>query len=87
MSLVTCAWCGWVHTSLSRERAEKAVVRFNQYYNGLSKQTQTELYGGRPAHIKHYEGCFICGKKKFRAFKEADCPDGCTIQPVITDGC
>ena len=85
MSNVTCVSCGWVHMKISRPRAEVAVRRFNEYYAGLSEEKQQELYGGKGARIKEYEGCFACGNKRFRPSKPGDCPNGCTIQPVIVE--
>lgn len=80
--LVTCVKCGWVYGSCSLEYAEQAVREFNEYYYKCDKETQERYIG--PATISLYEGCW-CGSKKFRPFKEGDCPNGVTIGLVICE--
>lgn len=80
---VTCTNCGWVHFAVTRKHAEQEVAKFNEYYDTLSKEKQDEYYGGKNAIIGNYTGCFACKKNDFRPSKDGDCPNGCTIQPVI----
>ncbi len=84
MKSVTCNKCGWVWMEVSRDHAENEVRKFNLYFDGLSKKEQDDYYGGNKSSIKHYDGCH-CGNsyKNFRDFKPGDCPDGCTISPII----
>ena len=85
MALVTCTKCGWVHSAVSREHAENEVAKFNEWFEKQPQETK-DLFGGKPASVREYEGCMICGRDKevtFRPFKEGDCPDGCTINPTI----
>lgn len=79
---VTCVKCGWVHMGYTRERAEEEVAKFNEWYERQPPKIQ-DCYGGKAATVKDYEGCDRCGGKEFRPFTEGDCPDGCTIGPVI----
>lgn len=81
----TCNKCGWVHFAVTRKQAEKELAVFLEYFNGLSKETQESLYGGKPAVIRQYERCAVCGgpHTNFREYKPCDCPDGCTIGPII----
>lgn len=83
---VTCKKCGWVAFQVSREYAEDQVKRFNEYFESLTKKEQKELYGGKGASLSFYERCIGCGGsyKNFRTFKKDDCPDGCTLNPVIS---
>jgi hypothetical protein len=81
---VTCLKCGWVYFEVTREYAENEVKKFNEYFNGLTKEKQDEYYGGRGSSIKTYEQCW-CGSdyKNFRDSKEGDCPNGVTMSPMI----
>lgn len=85
MNYRTCNQCGWVHVAVSRQYAEDAVAPFLEYFNGLSKETQESLYGGKQNVIQDYETCEFCGgpHTNFREYKHGDCPDGCTIGPII----
>lgn len=82
---VTCCNCGWVAMEVSRKFAENEVKRFNDFFNTLSKKEQNDYYGGKGATITFYECCFLCGGsyKNFRDFQPGDCPDGCTLNPII----
>jgi hypothetical protein len=82
---VTCTKCGWVHFPVSRQHAEKEVTDFNAYFETLPKNLQDDFYAGKGAAITLYERCFHCGGsyKDFRLSKYGDCPDGCTIQPIL----
>lgn len=64
------------------------VWRFNEYYNTLSTKEQVNYYGGKPASINQYLRCFFCGGfcSEMCEFKEGDCPDGVTIQPIVARG-
>lgn len=83
--LVTCRRCGWVHFELTREEAEQNVESFNEYYYGLPEHQRLESYGGRPSSIKKYEQCMSCGGPytDFVTSSKDDCPNGCTINPII----
>lgn len=85
--LRTCEQCGWVHVGVTREYAEDTVRVFNEYFTGLSKQKQDDYYGGQLTRITSYERCFNCGGdwKRFRDAVPGDCPDGCTIQPILME--
>jgi hypothetical protein len=85
IDLRTCK-CGRVYFGVSRAYAEAAVKRFNEYFDGLSPDTQRDFYGGNRSSIASYEQCW-CGTsyKEFRPFKEGDCPDGVTMSPIIVE--
>lgn len=82
----TCNQCGWVAFGVSREFAEKEVRRFNQFYEA-SLPAIRECYSG-PSSVAHYECCHRCGNgyEDFRDAKPGDCPDGCTLSPIIVEG-
>ena len=84
--LITCNKCGWVYFAVSREYAENEVKTFNEYFKTLSKEDQELYYGGKGANIKSYEKCW-CGNNhtNFRDSSHGDCPDGCTLSPIIND--
>lgn len=84
-TLCTCLQCGWVHFAVTREHAIQEVIKFNKYYDTLAPEQQQDYYGGKGSSIASYEGCFLCGVKTpgFRPYKEGDCPNGVTMQPVI----
>lgn len=84
MSNVTCNKCGTVAFEVSREYAETEVHSFNVYFNKLLKQDQDDYYGGKTSRVANYEQCW-CGNsyKDFRPSKPGDCPDGCTLSPII----
>ena len=87
LKAVTCKNCGWVHMGISRKIAEDEIKSFSEYFDTLSPKQQQDYYGGKKSSIKQYEQCFNCGGsyKNFRIFKEEDCPEGCTIQTIITE--
>lgn len=78
----TCK-CGWVHFGVSREYAKNEVKNFNEWYS-IQPQETKDYYSG-PATILDYEHCRRCGGSyiHFRDFKEGDCPNGCTLSPII----
>lgn len=82
----TCNSCGWVHFGMTREHAEMEVARFNAFYDEAEDKIK-EMYGYRSADIHSYEHCFRCSGSytNFRDSRPGDCPDGCTIQPIIYD--
>lgn len=80
---VTCTKCGWVHFAVTRAFAEAEVERFNTYFATLTKEEQDLYYSGEGSSIKSYEHCNLCSGKDFRPSQPDDCPDGCTIGPVI----
>lgn len=83
MREVTCNNCGWVHMAVTRSYAVNQVKEFNDFYETLSTEYKCNYAG--PASIGSYEKCFYCGGSylNFREFKEGDCPDGVTIQPIL----
>ena len=80
----TCNNCGRVGFAVSRKFAEEQVKLFGEYYNSLSAKKQQENYGGHPATISDYDQCG-CGNPhtNFRASRDEDCPNGCTLSPII----
>ena len=82
---VTCLKCGWVHFEVSREYAEDEVIKFTCYFNTLTPEQQQDFYGGRTSKVLDYEQCMVCGGsyKNFRDSLSNDCPDGCTLNPII----
>jgi hypothetical protein len=85
MSTVTCNKCNWVHVEVTRKAAEQDVKRFNEYFNSLTKEKQNFYYGGKGSSIESYEHCMSCNNKytDFRPSKPGDCPNGCTLNPII----
>lgn len=86
MNLRTCNRCGWVHCGVTRAYAEDAVARFNAYFDA-AEQNVKDMFGNTHARIDDYEKCFHCGGTytDMRKARPGDCPDGCTLQPVITE--
>ena|ERR1035437_1523283 len=86
-NLLTCNGCHWVHFGVSRWFAEDAVLTFNEYYNTLTEDEKKEYYGNTPASMLDYETCHRCGGsyKDFRPSKVDDMPDGCTMNPIISE--
>jgi hypothetical protein len=80
---VTCLNCGWVHMGMTKEQAAQEVANFNVYFAKLTPKEQQDYYKGRPSSIEMYIGCFRCKQTRFRKAVPGDCPDGCTIQPVV----
>lgn len=82
----TCNGCGWVYFGITRNNAEISVKQFNAFYKKLTKKEKAN-YGNKKASIKEYEHCGICGEPwtNFRDSKEGDCPDGSTLNPIISD--
>ncbi len=85
MKTVTCNKCGTVAFQVSREFAVNQVEEFIKYYNTLTREQQLDYYGGKPATLAGYEGCMFCGGsyKNFRDSVPGDCPEGCTLSPII----
>lgn len=79
----TCGNCGEVHFPVTRGYAEAQVHKFNEYYQTL--HIKEKGYYGGPATVLQYEKCKNCGGnyKEFKDFREGDCPEGCTINPII----
>ena len=71
--------------SYTRQQAQAEVDSFNEYFDTLTPQKQQDYYGGRRSSITRYEHCGNCGGSyiNFRVSKPDDCPDGCTINPII----
>lgn len=83
----TCKTCGTVAFGITRESALAEVKSFNDYYDSLSRKKQEDNYGGIRSSIVHYERCTLCGNrfKDFRETVKGDCPDGCTLGPIIVE--
>lgn len=79
---VTCNKCNWVSFAVTRQEAEQQIATFNKYFETLSKQQQQDYYGGKGSSIDNYT-CLYCNGSDFRPSQDGDCPDGCTINPVI----
>lgn len=81
----TCNQCGWVHFGVTREQAVKAIADFNEFYDH-QPATMQQCYASR-ACIEHYSCCDVCGgpHMNFRDSVPSDCPDGCTIGPIIVE--
>lgn len=82
---VTCLKCGWVSFEVSRKYAEDEAARFNAFFDTLTPEQQQDYYGGKKATITFYEHCMLCGGSytNFRPSRQGDCPDGCTINPIL----
>ena len=82
----TCGRCGWVHFGMSRKDAEEDVRRFNHFFDSETDEVR-EMYGNKRSEIRNYERCFFCHAPFtcFKPFKEGDCPDGVTMQPIIDE--
>lgn len=81
----TCNQCGWVAFAVTRAFAVAETARFNKFYTESPPEVR-ECYGG-PSSIAHYECCNRCGNEhtNFRGSVEGDCPDGCTLSPIIVE--
>lgn len=81
---VTCNKCKWVHYQVSRQHAESEVKRFNEYFDTLDDEAKS-AYGGKKATLALYDRCGFCngGYQNFRDFEPGDCPNGCTLSPII----
>lgn len=86
MTFRTCNNCGWVHFGVTRAYVEDEVRRFNEYVQTIDPEKCKEWHSGRPASIRDYEYCH-CGNshENFRPTKPGDCPDGCTIGPILME--
>ena len=82
---MTCNNCGWIHFGVTRDFALAEVQSFKVYFNSLSIQDRENYYKNRPTRIEDYESCHRCGGtyRNFSKSKPGDCPDGCTIGPII----
>lgn len=80
---VTCNQCGWVHFALPAVRVLANVDEFNTWYDCQPDEVQAH-YGGH-ASIQDYTQCAFCGgsHRNFRDSLPGDCPDGCTIGPIL----
>ena len=81
---VTCTHCSWVSMLVTREYANNQIKEFNEWFEKQSDATKKH-YSNTPSTIKNY-ACLVCGKfGPYRDYQEGDCPEGCTIGPVIDD--
>jgi len=87
MSRVTCKQCGWVHFQVSSQYIDKWEADWKIFWAKSSQETR-EAYGcpNEPPKRDGYYKCFFCGGDytNFRDFKAGDCPEGCTIQPILS---
>lgn len=83
MISVTCEKCGWVHFQMSKQECHDSVDSFNKFYETLSPVERGNY--GRKSSIDIYTKCHRCGNdyKNFRDTLPDDCPDGCTIGPIM----
>lgn len=79
---VTCKSCGTVSFLITLKEAKAEIRRFNRYYNSLSKAVQKKYYGGNESTLQNYRCCL---KMDLRKSKKGDCPNGCTISPVVKE--
>ena len=79
----TCLKCGWVHFGVTRAYAEEQVAKFGAYFDSQPPEVQAQF--GRKSSMADYERCNFCGgpHTNFRSSEPNDCPDGCTIGPII----
>lgn len=85
MVMVTCNACGRVHMAYTLAQAVAEYTSFNAYYEALTPSQQQDYYGGQKSSLEHYTRCLGCGGsyENFRDAKDGDCPDGCTITPIL----
>lgn len=78
-----CKKCGWVYMGVTLAHAEREVASFNEYYDRSDQKTR-DMFGDRKSHIDDYKRC-RCGNiyTNFRDAVAGDCPDGCTINPIL----
>lgn len=83
-NLRTCNKCGWVYMGVSMQYAKDEVARFNAFFDTLSRDIQEDLYGGKGSNLNQYLFCWCKNPHtNFREAKEGDCPDGCTLGPIV----
>jgi hypothetical protein len=93
---LTCNNCGWVHFGVSREYVEKQTQEFGDYWDAADKETKESFWSRavrgpmpdlfpRAEHALGYTKCQRCrgSYTNFRESKEGDCPNGCTIGPIL----
>ena len=85
--LVTCNKCGWVHFTVSKKYVENWKKTWKKYCKEWPEE-KLRSYGilnRQPPSALPYYRCFLCRNsyKNFRPAKEGDCPDGCTINPIL----
>ena len=78
MKTVVCTKCNWTSFAVTREKAEREVAKFNDYFEALSQEDQ-QMFAG-PASVESYV-CEFCGGRKFKPGNSAS--KGSTINPVI----
>lgn len=91
--LRTCLKCGRVAFGVSRQYAVGQARRFTRFIRSVYGQQVADQYGIKdPSNYtqdwrKEYGRCG-CGNswENFRDAKEDDCPDGCTLSPIIVLG-
>lgn len=87
MSNVTCNKCGWVHFAVTLEYVQQWKADWKQWCKewDVKRLKGFGIKNRKPPSDKSYYRCFFCGNPytDFRASKAGDCPDGCTIQPIL----
>jgi hypothetical protein len=96
MLWVTCNNCGWVHVGVTAKYVLEQTASFGDYWDAADEHTRSsfwneEVRGPMPdfyprnEHADGYRKCLRCGGiyTNFRDFKEGDCPEGCTIGPIL----
>lgn len=89
-NLRTCIKCKTVAFGVSRQYAVAQAIKFTNFIHSIYGQQVADQYGiTNPTEYKQdwfetYGKC-DCGATwdTFRDFKENDCPDGCTLSPII----
>lgn len=81
-----CNKCGYAHFEVSRSKALEDVIKFNKYFNSLSKKDQDSFYGGKGSSIESYEKCMKCGANHTESIRvpESSIPNGVTLNPLIS---
>ena len=86
MDNVTCKSCGWVHFPVSKSYIKSWQKGWDEYWPTLDEQGRKAfgLPDGPPSPESYYH-CFLCKEsyKNFRDFKDGDCGEGNTIQPIL----
>jgi len=82
---VTCTHCGRVGVKYTPEQMNNAILRFNDWFESQTQSTK-DNFGNKQSKESDYS-CLTCGHYgPYRLFKAGDCPDGCTISPVVIYG-
>lgn len=88
-NLMTCKNCGWVHFGVSKQHVNDWNIRWIELCK-TQPEEWLQSFGIKnriPPSDKIYYQCFFCGgpHTNFRESKPGDCPEGCTIQPILDE--